>query len=481
MNSVQRAWRSVVRKPVKSLLLFLAVSVISLLLLSGMGAGKANVVSQDKARQAVGAGFRLDANEKNRSRRLEEISERIGNGMEGSLEGVHQKKIETAYGTQWMVWADNSFETLQLADIEALASVEGISDYNITTCVTAVRPAGFRRIEDPDTDQHGDLGCVTLLGNRKMELDSNVLSGNVSVKEGRMIGPDDRDVCVISEELAAENGFSLGDTLSFGDRYDTLGSAVQTATVVGIYQTKQPMAAYMSGDTFRSENVIFTDLRFPEKAEGAEGDPCFEHAYFQVADVDRYEETREAMERVEIDWERYDFIDRNGELSVMSSNFNDLEKISGLFVAVTFLAGFLILFLIFLFWIRSRSRESGILLSLGVRKGSILGQLFLEALLTASLAFLLSLPAAPGAAKLAADYLVEGQMRQEELRKNMDADKVSGGGEAEQTVTGVEITVTGEMTGLCGAGLFVLVGGAVGSAGIFLLRKKPAGILSELS
>ena len=149
MNSVQRAWRSVVRKPVKSLLLFLAVSVISLLLLSGMGAGKANVVSQDKARQAVGAGFRLDANEKNRSRRLEEISERIGNGMEGSLEGVHQKKIETAYGTQWMVWADNSFETLQLADIEALASVEGISDYNITTCVTAVRPAGFRRIEDP--------------------------------------------------------------------------------------------------------------------------------------------------------------------------------------------------------------------------------------------------------------------------------------------------------------------------------------------
>ena len=24
----------------------------------------------------------------------------------------------------------------------------------------------------------------------------------------------------------------------------------------------------MQGDTYRSENVIFTDLRFPEKAEG---------------------------------------------------------------------------------------------------------------------------------------------------------------------------------------------------------------------
>lgn len=58
LNSVQRAWRSVVRKPVKSLLLFLTAAVISLFLLSGMAAGQANVLSQDTARQAVGAGFR---------------------------------------------------------------------------------------------------------------------------------------------------------------------------------------------------------------------------------------------------------------------------------------------------------------------------------------------------------------------------------------------------------------------------------------
>lgn len=176
------------RKPVKSLLLFLTAAVISLFLLSGMAAGQANVLCQDTARQAVGAGFRLDANEKNRSKRYAEISERIGADTEGSLEGVHQKKMETAYGTQWIGWADNSFETLKLPDIEALAAVEGISDYNITTCVTTVRPVGFERIEDPDVDQHQDLGCVTLLGNRKMEFDSNVLSGNVTLKEGRMAG-----------------------------------------------------------------------------------------------------------------------------------------------------------------------------------------------------------------------------------------------------------------------------------------------------
>ena len=74
-----------------------------------------------------------------------------------------------------------------------------------------VDPVNFTRIEDPDNDQYNDIGGVTLLGNRKMELDFNVLSGNVIVKEGRMIGMEDRDVCVISEQLAQRNSLHIGD------------------------------------------------------------------------------------------------------------------------------------------------------------------------------------------------------------------------------------------------------------------------------
>ena len=50
-------------------------------------------------------------------------------------------------------------------------------------------------------------GGVTLIGNLDMTMDSNVLSGNVSIKEGRMTTPEDANVCVISEELA-EKGTS---------------------------------------------------------------------------------------------------------------------------------------------------------------------------------------------------------------------------------------------------------------------------------
>lgn len=96
-----------------------------------------------------------------------------------------------------------------------------------------------------------------------MMLDANVLSGNVSVIQGRMTTKDDLNACVISEELANRNQLKVGDHLQFHAVKNE--EPVQEATIVGIYQVKERMKPYMSGDTFRSENVIFTDLHFPEK------------------------------------------------------------------------------------------------------------------------------------------------------------------------------------------------------------------------
>jgi len=61
-----------------------------------------------------------------------------------------------------MIWHDNSFETLQMEDIETLAEQEGIAEYNITTANIVVNPVNFKRIEDPDVDQHSDLLGVCL-------------------------------------------------------------------------------------------------------------------------------------------------------------------------------------------------------------------------------------------------------------------------------------------------------------------------------
>ena len=196
MNSFQMAWRSVIRKPVKSILLFFVVFMISLFFLSGMASRNASIATQNKTKQAVGAGFVIEANEANKRNRADKILAKKTEGEEGNFDGVNVEKIETNYGTSWRVSYDNSFQTVLINDMEKIAAVSGISEYNITTAVTAVNPVDFSRIEDDDVDQSSDLLCVSLIGNKDMALDANVLSGNVTIKDGRMITEGDVDVCV---------------------------------------------------------------------------------------------------------------------------------------------------------------------------------------------------------------------------------------------------------------------------------------------
>ncbi|MCI8464292.1 MAG: ABC transporter permease [Lachnospiraceae bacterium] len=482
MNSFELAVRSVVRKPVKSMLLFLIVFTISLFLLSGMASKDASIATQDKARQAIGAGFLLAENEANRHIRIDEVLNRLGKNTEGSLDGVHVEKMELAGGTSWGISTDNSFETLQMADIEKIASVPEISDYNITTAVTAVNPVNFSRIEDDDTDQSSDMGGVSLIGNKKMEMDSNVLSGNVTIKEGRMIQAEDSDVCVISKELAEKNHLSLGDRLTFNDYHDREHSTVCEASIVGIYEVKQKMTPYMSGDTYRSENVIFTDLDFPEKAEGNKGNPLYEKAYFKVRDVDQYDSVKEIIRKVEIDWERYDLIDHNGNLDIMSSNFNDLEKSSQILIFVVLGSSCVILILVFLFWMKNRGKEIGIFLALGTPKIKILGQILLEAMLIATMAMLLSFALAPGVSKVAANYLVEQQVQQEKEQDLLDEGKVAKPfEELEQTVTGVTVDVSLQMLLFDSICISILIIFSVGVCGILVIRRNPKDIFSEMS
>lgn len=482
MNCFQRAWRSCVRKPVKSILLLLVVFIISLFLLSGMASKNASVATQDKTRQAIGAGLLLEGNEANRHQRINRISEKIGENTEGSLDGVHQKKLESSSGISWQVWTDNFFETLKLEDIDKIAAVNGISDVNITTVTTAVNPVNFFRIEDVDVDQSSDKLAVSLIGNQDMKLDSNVLSGNLFIKEGRMVGKYDLNVCVISEEIAEKNKLKVGDQLQFNDYHQRESSTIYEAQIIGIYQVKQKMTPYMSGDTYRSENVIFTDLRFPEKAEGSENDPLFEKAYFKVGDVDNYNSVKKAIKKADIDWERYDLIDNNGNLDTMSKNFNDLQNLSQILIWAVVGASVVILFLVFVFWMKNRVQEVGILLALGTPKIGILSQILVEAIMIALIAVSISFVAAPGVSKITTTYLVAQQVQQSEEDKVLNRGKIATDyPQREAEVTGVDVEISLKMLLQDGMGVISLITFTVATAGTTILRRNPKDILSEMS
>ena len=477
MNFLGLAGRSVLRKPVKSILLLIVVFVISTLLLAGMSSRNASIEVQDKTRQAIGAGFLLEKNDEYRAKRIEELSKEIGD-KDGELDGYYQKKIVVNGSVNWNTGTTNIFETLNLKDIEKISKTRGISDYNITTAVTAVNPVGFSRIEDKDSDQSSDVGGVSLIGNRDMQMDTNVLSGNLTIKEGRMVQQGDTDVCVISEELAQENHLSVGDTLSFNDYHDKENSTVVKAKIIGIYQVGQKMSPYMQGDTYRSENVIFTDLYFPQKAEG-ESSPLFQRAYFKVGDVNDYDKVKEEIKNVDIQWEQYDLIDNNGNSETMSSNFNDLGKISNVMIFVISIASLFILVLIFLFWLKNRVHEIGVL---GIPKFSILGQIWSEAVIIAILSIGLSFAAAPAVSQMTTEYLVEKQVQQAEENEKNESGMVAADYVApEQNVQNVKVSMTPALYLLDGTGVLFLITASVMVSGIAILKRNPKDILSEMS
>jgi len=478
MNFIMRGNRSVIRKPVKSILLLLVVVVISSFYMAGMACQSASIHTQDSTRQAVGATFRMELNEANRHTRLKKAAEQLGDKTEGNYDGVYFYQTE---GGMSGASTDNSFETIIPENAEKIAETEGIEEYNLTTVATVVNPVNFKRIEDPDRDQSQDFGCVNLVGNRIMEMDMDVSAGKIEIIDGRMITKDVKDVCVISKELAELNNLNVGDELQFNQWDDKENSEVYSAEIVGIFEIVQSMTPVMPGDTFCPENTIFTDVGFPEKPSGEEGNPLYQYAIFKVENVDKYDDVKAEMEKVDIDWDRYDLIDNNGNIKNMAENFNDLEKNSQVLLAIVSVASFIILCLIFLFWMKNRTQEIGVLLALGEYKKKIWGQFLWEAIVIGITGLLLSFMISPGLSQFTVSYLAQQTQKQTQAQASADEGRVSADGYTapDMEIQDVEIDITPDMIVRDSAAITMLLVVSISASGITIMRKKPKEILSE--
>ena len=480
MNVLELSIRSVLRKRAKTILLMLIIFITSVFIFAGWACKSASIQTQNESKQAIGASFRLEENEANRHVRMEELSKQIGVGISGSAGGYH--KEQTATG-EWRTWTDNSFETLLMEDILKIAEVDGVEEYNITTANTVVNPVNFERIEDKDVDQYSDQQGVSLRGTLRMELDFDVQKGNIEVNEGRMITPEDTDVCVISREIADLNGLQAGDILEFNNWKDRESSAIYKAEVVGIYDSISGITPIMYGDSYRSENIIFTDLSFPEKPEGNEGYPLYQYATFVVEDVDEYEAVKERIQAVDIGWERYDFLDNTGLSDTMTENFGELEKMSSLILILVCISGIIIVCLVFLFWLKCRVHEIGIYLSLGRTKSNIVIQMMLEGILVGCVAFLLATAASPVVSKGIVGYLVDYQVQLQTEDEQLNSNMVFNSSlENDQTeIVGVTVEISRYVVFLSGISVLGVIMVAVALACISIMVQKPKEILSRMS
>lgn len=481
MNVFGLSIRSVLRKKGKTILLLLIIFITSVFIFAGWACKSATIQTQNEGKQAIGASFRLEENEANRHEQIEELSKQIGAGISGSAGGYHQEQLASG---EWHTWTDNSFETLLMEDILKIAEVDGIEAYNVTTANTVVNPVNFERIEDKDVDQSSDQQGVSLRGNLCMELDFDVQKGNIEVREGRMITSEDTDVCVVSREIADLNGLQVGDVLEFNNWKERETSTVYKAEIVGIYDSVSGITPIMYGDSYRSENIIFTDLSFPEKPEGNEGSPLYQYAVFEVEDVDEYEAVKKRIQAVDIGWERYDFLDNTGISDTMTENFGELEKMSSLILVLVCISGVVIICLVFLFWLKGRVHEIGIYLSLGRTKFSIVTQMLLEGVLVGCVAFLLATAASPMVSKGIVGYLVDYQTQLQAEAEQLNAGMVSNSlieDDSAMEIVGVTVEISRDVICLSGISVLGIITVAITLSCTFVMVQKPKEILSRMS
>lgn len=229
-------------------------------------------------------------------------------------------------------------------------------------------------------------------------------NGAFQIVEGRNIEKGDQCRAVISEDLAERNQVGIGDTFRVEVREGMVKAASDTPNkrygepipleIVGIFRANvQQGSTESTVETSIAENFIFTDFGTRTEIDLRYGKTTRRDEYTEVTFFVESPELLDAvMEEVE---ER---VDLNGLLlekddSDYAASVKPYRQV-GIFTTVLLtallLGGAVLLYLIHTLWIRSRRRETGIYLSLGISRRQITGQFVLESILVTAAAFAVS-------------------------------------------------------------------------------------------
>ena len=323
MNILRRAILYDTRKPGKSLTLFLLFLLITLFCTMSFAVLDAVQNAAGSLRETVGAFFTL------RGKPLEIDADGSGYSME--------------------------FAEISPQDVQQIASNPEIKAYNAQRTISAtadefIYPSGM------------PSGPVS--GNTESAWNQGFTSGILTLAEGRHITQKDKNVAIISRELAEENGLNLGDELSFSEPSITV-------KIIGIYESDPSMEF----DT----DTIFADL---EWVGGS-----IERVDFFVNDPAKLETVMG-----EIQGDNHTLQANTAEYDAIATQLATIGRLTTLLIIAAIAVSATVLLLILTMRVRGRTHEIGILIAVGIGKSQILAQFIMETMLLLAAAMLVSCP-----------------------------------------------------------------------------------------
>ncbi len=358
---IKRAFFYTTRKRGKTLILLLTLFVISTFVLTGLSILAAADQSALSLRQSVGGSIKLELDKDNRQNWTYQ------QGVGGTLVGYTGTPITDA-------------------DIEKVMSIKGIRSYN-GVGDGSVFAMDFSFISGFSFGPGSDYSRLPSVSNS--EYFNYFRRGAFKLVEGRHITPEDDHAVLISTALAERNGLKLGDTITVQCCYDAGGYPNVSLKIIGIYKSTLDDGGFTTTSTDKRNRLIIDHKAMQEIVmhDVIQYDNGVEFFVDDPRDIDKI---AAQIQKLDLDWSCFKLTVDNTAYEAVASSLTAMQNmVTGLIIGIV-IVSIGILALILNMWIKQRTYETGILLSIGVSKVKIVAQYILETLMIAVIAFGLS-------------------------------------------------------------------------------------------
>lgn len=263
--------------------------------------------------------------------------------------------------------------------------------------------------------EDNNMGAVTAL--RYSALETDFIDEVLALAAGRHITEADKNSVLISSELAAVNGLSVGEKIVLASselgevdsEYIDVWSGKRkeiVVTIVGIYDIRE-VDANITATAGRQENRIYASIDVLTQLTASEPSVYTGEVGFYVTDPKTLDEIVSKVQQIEeIDWKTHFIRTNDFQYSKISDSLTSLMDLIKILLACVSIVSAVILTLILTLRIRGRIPEAGILLGAGIPKGEIIKQFLLEVLIVAAAAFLFSYAVSLGISHILGNYLL---------------------------------------------------------------------------
>lgn len=363
MNFITRAVLYTARKWKRTLLLFCLLLAITTLVLSGLAIADVQEEQAEKVRGTTGASFTVSRN---------------------TATGGWSSDRGGSYSTQEYLTADK---------MESIAAINGIEGYNASIrTILCLSDRQGQWLEQMEPTGHAIVDCQFYsYGCINSKYHSLFLSGAMVMCEGKTIDSSVKNGIVISKDIADKHDLKVGDTIQAVNN-PLSDDKTMNLEIVGLFEVVADKTDernnYNESSYYEYTNNAFVSEAAMKKLLENYTDVGYASADFFVSDPERLESIIHEVQKINtINWNNF-FITANDEVyQNISSALSDTGTLVTTLIVVITAVSMVLMILILSMSVRSRKRETGILLAVGIAKPVVVLQYLLEVLLIAAAAF----------------------------------------------------------------------------------------------